>query len=130
MIHLKKIEGENTFAFSLEGIINQEDVEQFYNLLLLKEKKGDKLKLLAIIKEFSSLESFKSYSLLPKIRTNLIKNIEKYAIISEQNWTRTMMPIGSFDNSEIEIRHFDLNKYDSALTWLTYTKKPEEIEEN
>jgi len=118
MIHLEKIEGTDIYEFSIDGDIDKESVEDFYKLLELKSEQHQKMKLLGIIQEFPGFKDFKAFCETIKMKIKAIRNIGKYAVLSDRNWIEVVLPIGNFVTPGIPIKHFDLDKRDKAIAWL------------
>lgn len=122
MIKLNKVEGTDIFEFLIDGDIDKESVEDFYNLLELKSKSHQKIKLLGVINEFPSFKDFNAFSSTFKMKAKAIGNLGKYAILSDRDWIETLLPAGNFMTPGIPMKHFDLDEREDAIAWLKIDK--------
>lgn len=118
MLKLEKIEGTDIFEFSIDGDIDKESVEDFYKLLELKAEQHQKMKLLGTINEFPGFKDFKAFSSTLKMKVKAVRNIGKYAILSDKEWIETLLPTGSFLTPGIPMKQFDLDERKKAIAWL------------
>lgn len=118
MINLKKLEGTDIFEFTIEGDIDKTSVEDFYNLLQVKSEQNEKVKLLGTVHKFPGFEDFKSFSSTLNMKAKAVRNLSKYAILSDRDWVETIMPVGDFITPGIPLKQFDLDERDEAIEWL------------
>ena len=118
MLKLEKIEGTDIFEFSIDGDIDKESVEEFYKLLELKAEQHQKMKLLGTINEFPGFKDFKTFSSTLKMKVKAVRNIGKYAILSDKEWIETLLPTGNFLTPGIPMKQFDLDERKKAIAWL------------
>jgi len=118
MIHLNKLDEKDIYTFSIEGKIDEESAKEFYALLEVKALQNEKIKLLGSIREFPSFESLKAFTATMSMKASALKNIEKYAILSDRSWIEVFAPVGNFLTPGIPMKKFSLLEMDDAIEWL------------
>lgn len=124
MIHLNKLDTKNIYTFSIEGKIDEKSAKEFYALLESKALKHEKMKLLGSIREFPSFECLKAFTATMSMKAAALKNIEKYAILSDRSWIDVFAPVGNFLTPGIPMKKFSLLEIEDAIEWLE-KEKPE-----
>ena len=118
MITLKKLENNDVFVFDIEGKIDQACVDTFYALLAEKAAKHEKLRVLGIVREFPSFESFKAFSATAKLKAKALAGIGRYAVVSDKGWVETLLPMGNFLTPNIPVKYFPPQELPEAIAWL------------
>ncbi|MDN3493606.1 SpoIIAA family protein [Winogradskyella bathintestinalis] len=118
MIKLKEIKNANIFEFSIEGKIEKEHIQNLNQFFEQKSEQNEKVKLLGTMNEFPDIDFFKSFGKTLKMKKAAMESISKYAVLSDRDWTETILPIGNFVTPNIPIKHFDLDERDEAIAWL------------
>jgi hypothetical protein len=114
---LQKIKGTNIYSFTLDGKIDEGGMTALYNILKDKSRNG-KINLLAIYKDFDGFDSFKAFIEGIKLDFAAIGNIEKYAILTDKKWVKTLAEVESKILPGITMKGFSLDEEDKALAWL------------
>lgn len=88
-----------------------------YNILKDKSR-NDKINLLAIYKNFDGFVSFKAFIEGIKLDFAAIGNIDKYAIITDKKWVKTLAEVESKILPGITMKGFSQDEADKAFDWL------------
>ena len=118
MLQLQKITGRDIYTFDLRGEITQSEVETFYAQLAREAATRHKLRVLGVVHDFPSFESFKALSASVKLKKTALSAVGRYAVLSDQGWVKTMLPLGSFVVPGIPVKYFAPQQLNQAMDWL------------
>ncbi|AZQ60951.1 STAS/SEC14 domain-containing protein [Flammeovirga pectinis] len=117
MITINTSLGAQVLGFTVDGEIDREGINQFYDALTLKAEAG-KVKLLGEIKNIDGIDSYKSFfdAIQKKIKATQV--VAKYAIIGDMDWLKNISGLADFILPNIPIKYFSSEDRDNALIWL------------
>ncbi|WP_339887118.1 STAS/SEC14 domain-containing protein [uncultured Flavobacterium sp.] len=118
MFKLEKIPNKNIYKFTIDEVINEENIHEFLKILEEETKEHQKIRVLGIIKKIPSLENFATLKATLKMKVEALKNIGKYALLTDKDWIRNMIPVADYVTPKIEIKAFELEDEDDAISWL------------
>lgn len=122
MINIKKLENTNIYEFKINGKIDEKGMENLYELMETAVADNQKINLLGAIHEMPGFEDFDAFTETVKMKFKAIGGIEKYAIITKQDWIENILPVANFVSPNIPIKYFEDRS--KAVKWL----EKEEVE--
>lgn len=114
---VKRIEDTNIYSFTLDGKIDEAGMTALYNILKDKNKNG-KINLIGYYKDFDGFDSFKAFTEGIKVDFAAFSNLEKFAVVSDKNWVKTVIDIESKVIPGITMKTFSETEDAKALDWL------------
>ncbi len=116
-IRVERIPDTSIYTFTIDGMIDEQGVLEMNKLLKEKSKEG-RMKVLGVLKDFDGLEHART--LLKGLQVNLaaIQNIEKYAVLTDEDWISNLMKIGDWLPLGMSMRAFEHDEREKAIEWL------------
>ena len=112
-IIVDKATTENDFELALTQMKEITKKIGYFNLIIEVEDVSDAKK----IKNASSFFDLKWFS---------IKNLRKYAIVSDKDWIENLIPFANFLTPGIAMKEFDEDEIQDAIDWINAPTKNEE----
>lgn len=116
-MNVEKIAGTNIYSFEVDGTVDEAGINALQNIFKSLPK-GEKIKLMAGYKKFSSAVHFKIMVDAIKLDFEIIGKLEKYAIVSEKKWIDAYAESGVSATPGLEVNLFTNNEKDRAIEWL------------
>jgi hypothetical protein len=114
---LKKIENTNIYEFHSKDKLNEEDAKKLLASFREFRERGEKIRLLGIIDE-APIPDFSAVDEIFKLKLDSVNVIEKYAIVSDKQWLKNLVPNANFFTPNIPMKTFDTSERDEAIRWL------------
>ena len=118
MIQVKKISGKDIYSISIGDTIDQEGIQAFTKILEEEIAKKEKIKLIAEFNQIPGFEGFKAFTETMKVKFKAIGAIGKYAVLSDKDWVKNVIPIGDFFTPGMPLKHFRQDEKEAAISWL------------
>lgn len=123
MIKLEKIHNKQIYLFEVTDDIDQAGVENFINFLTNKAATNEKIKMIGVMESLPGFENFKTWVEMMTLKSKAIGVIEKYAVVTNQDWIEKIIPVGNFIAPGLPVKHFAMNQRDAAIEWLISPEK-------
>ncbi len=129
MHHLLAQQGENYLGLKLSGIITENDITEFVNLVKQKTEKNGQKRLLNIYVElFDDLHpEVKSFSVLRDEALSVLNSISKIALVGGKKYSNYITGIRGY-LGDLQVRIFDKTEQFTAMEWITTGKNPSQEE--
>lgn len=115
-VDIERIEGTRIYQFTIDGKIDEAALHVIYRIIE-DLPKGEKIRLLSIIKDFEGLDSLKTLIKGIYLDLKAIGKIDKYAIVADDDW-ENWIKVGNFLTPGLEIKAFEEDEKDDAIDWL------------
>ena len=125
MLNINKIEKTNTYEFEINGVIDQENANNLYQLIEQKAEDKDPINLLGVVRSVPKFEDLSAFNDTIQARKNASKCVNKYAVVSNIDWLKSAFPLAEILNTNIPIKYFHLEEKDKAIGWLEKKEVPE-----
>lgn len=116
-MNIENIKNTNIFTFTVDGEIDEGGMTALYNILKDKSREG-KINLLGYYKDFDGFDSFKAFTNAMKVDFAALSNMDKFAIITDKKWAKTLAEIESKIIPGISMKGFSENEETEAINWL------------
>ncbi len=115
-VDIQRIEGTRIYQFTIDGKLDEAAVHVIYRILD-DLPKGEKIRLLSIVKDFEGIDSAKT--LLKGIYLDLkaIGKIDKYAIVADDDW-EDWIKVANFMTPGLAMKAFEEDEKEEAVAWL------------
>lgn len=118
MITINSTLGANIIGFTINGKIDDDGIQAFFNAIKDKSDENGKIRLLGEIEKIGGVEDYKAFFDIIKTKLKTIKALEKYAIVGDMDWLERVSGVMDFMIPNIPIKVFKTNERDTALVWL------------
>ncbi len=117
-MNLIQIENTNIYEFHTLDKINEESAKKLSDTFHAFKVNNQKIKLLGTVEKITMPESISTIDDLFKMKINALNVIEKYAVLTDENWLKKAVTFGNFITPNIPVKSFALNERAAAITWL------------
>lgn len=116
-MNIKNIKNTNIFTFTVDGEIDEAGMTALYNILNDKSDDDD-INILGYYKDFDGFDSFKAFTQAMKVDFSAISNLNKFAIVTDKKWAKTLAEIESKIIPGISMKGFSEDEETEAINWL------------
>lgn len=125
MIEIKDLPQENAFGFVLDGKISEMETDKLFSALTKKAGDFGKVRLYGEFKNFGGWESFSAFLSNMKANFKAIGKVEKYAVITDNDWLEDLEGVTDFLTPNMDIKIFGMEEKEEAIAWLEQPLKEE-----
>ena len=114
----ERIDGNdgNFIAFKLTGEITEEDIREMSRIVDDACAKSDKIRMFFKLTELQ-VDDASAYWETFKIARNYAQDVERVAIVGDENWEKRWIGIGG-KLVETEVQYFDEERLEDAWDWI------------
>lgn len=115
-VDIEKIRGTRIYQFIIDGKLDAAALHEMYKIID-DLPKGEKIRLLSIIKEIDGIDSAKTFLKGIYLDLKAIGKIDKYAIVADDDW-KNWIKVGDFFTPGLEMKGFEEDEREAAIAWL------------
>lgn len=108
----------NILQFTINGEMSQLQINRLMERIKSTNEQYGKVRLLGEYTSFDSFSTLKSVLSTLSLKAEVIKSIEKYAIITNKNWLQEISGIADFVTPSLDVEVFALAERRQAINWL------------
>ena len=117
-MELRKIENTEIYEFETTGKLTEEDADILSKAFKEFKENGQKIKLLGVIDEMPMPKGLSSLDEIWSMKANALNVVEKYAILTDNDWLENAVSVGNFLTPSIPMKVFDEDERKEAINWL------------
>ncbi|MCI5083724.1 MAG: STAS/SEC14 domain-containing protein [Saprospiraceae bacterium] len=114
-LNIEHIRGTNIYTFVIDDEMDLPGMKTLHKILT-EEK--DKVRFMAILKDFEGFDSFKAVIEGIRVDFAAFGKLEKYAIVTDKGWVEKLEKVGNFLSPGIDLKVFKMAEQDIAMEWL------------
>ncbi|MDN3493242.1 SpoIIAA family protein [Winogradskyella bathintestinalis] len=112
------INTDTTVHMIINSTTTENDFEMVFDQMKEINAKKGFFNLLLEVEDASNIKNFKSVGFISELKWFAVKNMRKYAVVTDVDWLENLIPVGNIFTPGIPMKRFDEDDIQGAIDWI------------